>query len=53
MGFQRLGERVGESFLDERVEAVLPPRPEDLQRVALQIDARLDPADQAVAVEQR
>ncbi|MCJ7709837.1 MAG: hypothetical protein MUQ32_03310, partial [Chloroflexi bacterium] len=52
---QRIGKRVREPGvrLIQRVEAILPPQPEDAQRAGLAVDAGLDPAHEPVAVQER
>src|SRR6266508_6846857 len=46
---ERLGERVDEAFLGERIEPVLPPEPENAKQLRLAVDPWLDPADEPVA----
>ena len=49
MGVEGGREGVDEAVRRQRVEAVLPPQPEDSQNARLAVDPRLDPADEAIA----
>ncbi len=53
VGAERVAHRVDEALGAARREAVLPPEVEHLHAAAGAVDARLDPADEAVAEEHR
>ena len=53
VGAERIAHRVDEALGAARREAVLPPEVEHLHPAAGAVDARLDPADEAVAEEHR
>ena len=53
VGAKRIAHRVDEALGAARREAVLPPEVEHLHLAAVAVDARLDPADEAVAEEHR
>ena len=48
MRLERVGEPIDEAILVERVEAVLPPDPQDPECLRLAIDPWLDSADKPV-----
>src|SRR5688572_13816373 len=49
MRFERARERIDETILGQRVEAVLPPDRHDPERIRPPIDPWLDPANEPVA----
>src|SRR6266550_5679016 len=53
MGRDRGGERLDEPGDRERIEARLPPEPDDLERFRPAFDAWLDPAHESIAVQDR
>src|SRR6187551_991691 len=53
VGAERVAHRVDESVGATRCEAVLPPDVEHLDTAFVPVDARLDPADEAVSEDDR
>jgi hypothetical protein len=53
VGAKRLAHRVDEAFDAARLEAILPPDVENAHEAVVTLDAGLDPADEAVAEDDR